>query len=628
MTVYKKALNGTGNYELQLDVWTKEQDEANNKSYVRWELRVVRISGLQYSSGFQNPWSVDINGATASGTKTFNFISGGNTLSLGGGGTWVTHNSDGTKTISVSGTFEDIASNNQVGDGTVTGSYGLPDIARASTPRITDTANVTDTHHFTGQTIRVHTDRASTSFTHTAQLIFGDTTVTLGTGISTSVDYTLPHSLLSEMPDTDKMVGTIRLTTFSGGKSIGSIDRQITIYVPTNILPTFTSATLSEGNTVAGNSGVGAYIQNVSQFAYSFSGAAGIYGSTIATYEVKVGSVTGRTTTPTGVTPPIPSSGSVTVTATVTDTRGQKFSRTYTATVLAYSPPTITNAAVARTNSVGAFQEDGTYAKATFAASVQSLVSGTQKNTYKYTIYTRKTGTTTWTSRSTAGPTTGTSFSVAPNFGTFPVAESYDVLFEVEDKFNKVSTTRTISIATIFMHWAENLGMGVGKFWSQGSVDAMGQMYQNNGEPVRSDTATPYVDSIRTTAASIPNNAWQALNIAVSETLNYSGVTISGATVTIQRAGIYILSAAVKWASATGGTSRGLAFSLSTVPGQVAENNLRLAQAYLAGTLPLSTSWVGRLPAGTTVQLVVIQNSGASVNVSQSEFGLGYLGKY
>lgn len=139
--------------------------------------------------------------------------------------------------------------------------------------------------------------------------------------------------------------------------------------------------------------------------------------------------------------------------------------------------------------------------------------------------------------------------------------------------------------------------------------------------------AVPFFLALKASAVSIPNSAFTAVNLsAADEYLEFAGVSVNGATITIQKAGVYTLYGAVKWASNTAGNSRGIAFLISDYPAvQQAENNQR-ANGYIAAALPVTTSWTGPLAAGCTIRLAVTQNSGAALNADRVELGISYIG--
>jgi microcystin-dependent protein len=100
-----------------------------------------------------------------------------------------------------------------------------------------------------------------------------------------------------------------------------------------------------------------------------------------------------------------------------------------------------------------------------------------------YRVSTRLRGATVFTIQTTVTPG-GIAFNNFVVRSTFATGSSWEVLVEVFDKFNVGSLQFTVSTSAVFMHWGE--GLGVGKYHEpgRGSIDAKGQIYQNDGERV------------------------------------------------------------------------------------------------------------------------------------------------
>src|SRR6478752_7225481 len=96
----------TTNYEhiLRLTVTQTSQNIAANTTVVSWVLQAIKNTSFGGNSSYANPWWININGVGYSGTFTHSFSGQpiGYTINLASGTTTVTHNANGTKTISVS----------------------------------------------------------------------------------------------------------------------------------------------------------------------------------------------------------------------------------------------------------------------------------------------------------------------------------------------------------------------------------------------------------------------------------------------------------------------------------------------------------------------------------------------
>lgn len=222
-------------------------------------------------------------------------------------------------------------------------------------------------------------------------------TYSLGTG--TSHTYTVPESAGGYFKTTATAQLTIEAETFVGGVSYGTVSTSVTITLPSDATPTATctpSRTWVSGVSSAGK--IAAYVQGKSGVNFALSGS-GKYGATISSYELVIENRTYTTGGNSISHSPISGSGTVSYKYTVRDSRG--LSRTYSAslTVVAWKKPSITTFEVERVTEGNAIAVDGTCVRATVKASVSSLnVGGDEKNSLKYYVRYRKTGTETWTS--------------------------------------------------------------------------------------------------------------------------------------------------------------------------------------------------------------------------------------
>ena len=115
----------------------------------------------------------------------------------------VTHNADGTKTISLKGFFDSLGLTSKLTDLTVTGNVTLKTIPRASSFSLSAS---TVTAGSTNMTVNI--TRASGSFTHTVQWKLGSHTKST-TGVETSASYTIPESWLDAIPNSTSGTGTV-----------------------------------------------------------------------------------------------------------------------------------------------------------------------------------------------------------------------------------------------------------------------------------------------------------------------------------------------------------------------------------------------------------------------------------
>ncbi|AVR56925.1 minor tail protein [Microbacterium phage Triscuit] len=459
-------------FNLRDNVWFIQSDIVNNRSLVGWELWVDKRSySPTYSfDGSAARW-MTLNGAYVHnyGGVGFDFRNGNNFL-LASGQTWIGHNADGTGGVNIAA-----AASFAILGATSLGSYiSLPTIPRASTA----VWAVQNTKYF-GTTHQINLNPASSSFTHTVQWFFGNKSGTIGTGVGASVNWTIPADLIDQIPNSVSGNGTIRVYTYSGGTQIGVRDSGMILTAPTTAVPTIDDINITEATAgLAAN--VGKYVKGISTLALEIVGEAGISGSTITARKLEVlsGSTVQQSfSTDTATTAVINASGTVTIRATVTDSRGRTATLSKNITVLNYAPPALTSYSVKRALSNAVVDEDqGTYFRLNFAASISSLMNTTERNSWGYRAYTRPYSGGSWTLRS-SGALTGTSFNSYKLFGTFALTSAYEVLLEVYDEFATTQVIIPVSVAAIFMHWDASEGVGFGKFRENGRGDFAGDVY-------------------------------------------------------------------------------------------------------------------------------------------------------
>ena len=469
--------NISAQYQLDWDIAQASQNVSANTSQVYGRLIVRKTGGSGYWSNNANGWSINIDGQTASGTYTYDFRKYSE-LTLWSGYVTITHNADGTRSVGSSGYASMSAPSGSL---TLGANINLTTIPRASTASFSSSP-------VTGNAVTISTNRASGSFTHDITYGFGAFSGTIATGVTDSVSWTPPHSLFnqSSVLNTTAGSGSITVVTKNGGTVIGTTSTGFTLTLNGNQIPTLTGATFSEAVTSPVNiaSAIGAYVQNQSKLNYSISGATGIQGSSISAYSFSVGAVSASGAS--GTTDYLQNSGTVTITAKVTDSRGRVSNPwTTTISVLAWSPPQITSFTVDRALSSGVLDPNGTYLKVTVTGTVSNLtVSGSQKNTLAYLTDTSPADANTWTNKRNTDAGATTSVSTNYTFGTYAENASWDVRMILRDRFatNDASyqavTVRSVSVARV----ALDLGLdnaGIGKFWEKGTLDVGGDIYSS-----------------------------------------------------------------------------------------------------------------------------------------------------
>ena len=217
-----QKLLGTDDYgaKLYIRIYAKysEQDITNNRSKVQYQARAY----------FDKSWSIwdrQSNGSvsgTSATTKTFSrsadYGSGETTLDTTEA--WVSHNNDGTMSISASANlkFPNWGWNN-----TASGTADLPTIPRASKISATS-ANIEETS-------QIAVTRYSDNFRHVIAFSFGSLsgyiiedgtiTQTLTKLNATAINFQIPADWYNEIPNATEGTCTLTITTYNGNDIIG-----------------------------------------------------------------------------------------------------------------------------------------------------------------------------------------------------------------------------------------------------------------------------------------------------------------------------------------------------------------------------------------------------------------------
>lgn len=421
--------------KYKITITQNSQSVANNTSNVTVSVRVYRTNTGYTTYGTGTVYCT-INGTqyTASITSDDKITSSG--IVLFSRTMNIAHNADGTKTLATSAriTHDQFSSSSQPY------SQALTTIPRATTPTLSaSSVNM-------GASITINMPRASSSFEHTLTYKFGSATGTIGTEVTTSKAWTVPLSLASQIPNGTSGTCTITCKTYNGSTLIGTKTVSFTAKVPSSVVPSISALTVTEATSGLAAK-FGAYIQNKSTLKVTIT-AAGSYSSTIKSYKTTVAGKSYATSSFTsGV---LTSSGTVTISTTVTDSRGRTATKSTTVSVTAYTAPKITKFSSARTD-VGV--------QIPMAFSITSL---SEKNTKTYVVEYKLKTSDTWTTL-TSGSVY--SYNATQTFAdTFSTEASYDLRLTVTDHFGSAVAVAEITTAFTLLDFnASGKGLAFGK---------------------------------------------------------------------------------------------------------------------------------------------------------------------
>lgn len=401
--------------------WTATQSIDNNTSTISWTLSAAGAPSSTYWVAERTCYAIidgekvynktayveRKNGTVATGTKT------------------ISHNSDGTRSFSAS---LGVAVYYTTVNCTSSGSFTLNTIARASD------LSVGNGTLGTAQTITAN--RKSSSFTHTVTWVCGSYSGTIATKSSaTSWSFTPELKLANGAPNGPSVYCEIKLTTYNGSTSIGSVTKAISLAIPASVKPTC-SLTLSDSKGYA--STYGGYIQGQSVL-HVVVNASGIYSSVVQSYS---STANGSTYTAKEFnTSALRNSGTNTVKTKVTDSRGRPSNEVSSSiNVLPYSLPNIKSLTASRCDADGTENDRGSYALVNFSYLITSL---SDLNSNTATLKYKKTDESDWQELSidVSSYDVNQSAIIATD-----EANSYDILLVVSDNFS--TTSRQISLST------------------------------------------------------------------------------------------------------------------------------------------------------------------------------------
>ena len=318
-----------------------------------------------------------------------------------------------------------------------------------------------------GTAFTIPITKHASSFTDSLTVKLGSKTIKTVSSITNgySLNFTTAEldTIYKALPKATTGSVTFTLTTKSGSATVGTSAKTAIGTIPTSIKPTFSSIGISEGNSTVSALGAG-YIAGYSKLKLVFNSASAGTGASISSYQVTLdGSVI--STVQNGTTAVISKSGSKSLKATVTDSRGRTHSITQTVTVVAYSAPKATMS-VARKSGAA------TTMIVSIAGSITSLSS---KNSCTYTVRSKTKASSSWTTPVNGQAISGTAINISRELTSYTVSSSYDVEVTVKDKLS--STTALLALPTEKVIFDENKdGVGVMKFREKGALDVGGDI--------------------------------------------------------------------------------------------------------------------------------------------------------
>lgn len=453
-SIYSSTNKG---WQLRLDWSITGQSINDNTSTLSLDLWVYDGTGYSQNQDANEAYYI------IQGEKRWNPYNYSTTgwYKLGSKSITVGHNADGTGSVTLSAEW----------DCGFTSSYTPRHLALSETVTLTTiprASSVSASGDTLGQAVAITISRASSSFTHSLYYSCGSIRwAKIASDVDTSYSWTPPVSLAAQAPNASAVVLSVIVETYNGSTYIGVSSVQMTLAVPSSVVPTLSVAT-SDPTKVSAT--YGGYVQLRSKLKVDLT-ASGAQGSTIKAYSIKLGDIY-AVAAASGTTDYLPTAGALTLTCTVTDSRGRTTTKTQTITVLAYSKPTISDIAAARCNQDGTANRMGDYGKVTFSGAITPL---SNKNTAAYAVQYREVGTEIW---SNAGSAAAGNYAPAGAYVVIAADKSkrYEVRVVATDAFESIgSAVRDLPAAYALLHHAKHLlSMGIGRLCDKANALQVG----------------------------------------------------------------------------------------------------------------------------------------------------------
>ena len=366
------------------------QDVTNNRTTINWSLKGAGGSTTNwYMSG---NFKVLINGQQVYFSSDRIQLYNGTVVKSGS--FTINHNNDGTASF---GAYAEAGIWTYAVNCSGSGSWNLPTIPRASQPSINTYPNNSPNFNI-GDKITIHTNRASSAFTHTVKFNYGSTSVTVATGVTNNCTFdtsTIANALYALIPNANTYSKTISVTTYNGSTIIGTKTCPYNAKV-VNANPTFSAVYLDSNSTtsnVTGNNQI--IVRNKSSLRINVTNAAAQKSATLKTAKCVIlgttvtADISGTTATLNVGT--INTSQNTTASVTVTDSRGNSTTKTLNIIVADWQAP----------SAIITLQRHDNYYSETDVTVDADYSSVDGKNAITIQVRTQKQGASTWSAYQT-----------------------------------------------------------------------------------------------------------------------------------------------------------------------------------------------------------------------------------
>ena len=441
-------VSGGYNTYATFNWWVNSQNVTENYTDIGWNL----VGGTASSNQFIHVYgiSVTINGVNMGASWSGNMYNG---TVMASGTARIYHNADGSKNFSASAGLSMYSSSSWYSG---SGSWNLNTIPRASQPSINTWPNNSPDFNV-GDTITIHMNRASNSFTHKVYFNYGTTSKLIAENVTTNCTFdtsTISDALYALIPNAKTYSNTIKVITYNGSTNIGEKTCAYNAKaVEADVRPQFSDFSFQDTNSattaITGNNQcIISGKSDLKVFVPATNKATPVMHATIANY---LASIAGKSATiayqssaeaSTTFDDIVAPAGAQTLSVSAVDSRGYSKVVSKNVNVIPYSAPTI-NANATRANNF----ENTTTLKVSGDYS-QILVGDVAKNTISaVTFRYKRTSATSWSTPTSVGAITikDGKFSVADRVLDLDNSTSWDIEITVTDKLGNVSASLIVS---------------------------------------------------------------------------------------------------------------------------------------------------------------------------------------
>lgn len=433
--------------------WSSVANEGNNTSTVTATLQARKSSESSESTYGTGTWYLVIDGQSQSFTKRVTMEANNTWVTIGTSTKTVNHTEDGTKTIAITASGKITSASTSWSSTSLSGTAALDSIPRQTKPTFD-----ADTKEF-GQSVHISLNPADDTFYHSVSYVWNGTTTLIANNVGTGLDFTIPASLISTIPNAASGTMDFVVTTYrANGSVVGTRTGSLTVTVPASCGPVINSIVLTDsGAQLPPEWGI--FVNGMSVLHVNVN-ASGQYGATISSYVI---TALGQTKTGNNIDiAPIYQSGSINVSVTVTDSRGMTTSdsRAATVTVYDYASPVINSFSVVRCNQYGTPVDNGAYARVTIDCSISSLNG---HNSMQIKISAKRSDAESYTQKRVVSPAS-TSHAATYVIDGIDPAYTYSIKAEVTDELATSWKDGTLAPEGAIISWRDGgIGIAFGK---------------------------------------------------------------------------------------------------------------------------------------------------------------------